>query len=1393
MNLNKLLTVFWIVLLAGSVQAQFVDQPLPAEAQAAVDKGLAAAKQEEWSLAIKYFGAARKAAPRAPSVLFNQALAESHVPGRELRAIVLFKAYLVAFPDSPKAAAVQEQIANLQIKVEGTMNSLLEQARNMTAKFPQDERENYLSSLATARAKTGDIDGAKRLAFTLTTAKNSALVGIAKAQAVAGDFGGAESTAGYIVIDDSQYDSSRDQAFCQYDGIIVLEAAAGKIDDAKNNLRYCKSWIYRKDALIAIAKALYKAGQKEEAKQTLIQARNEITESKSENVHSDYHDVAKAQAAIDDINGALETAGLISHPQYGAQYKGWVYDAVNDAYANRVQTALAKGDIAAATKSASHMSAGNAKDSALRSISEKANASFSETLVRDPAAARDIALGIVDPQIKSKDCQDLIARFLQTNDFSSAIDLLDKITQPGAKIKSCVDVARAQYKLGKPYEALETLSLSRTTARNERPPANDWSATYDFNKALPVLAAAYAGMGISDRALETAELGADETLKADAYTAIVMVQITADNVSAAQETLALIKTNSSDACLAMAKALTAKGKLTAARQMASRVSDGWGKGSAYETIVEAQAANGDIKGAKETAASISDMNSFYKYLALKVIAREQVHRGNIADAKKTVDSMPADRIADKVAGYCDYIAHCQRLGFDDFMGANQTLDQAKEMASQIVDPEDKASAYLGIANHFMDLSDVQKNVESITLARAGALQVKDLENQSKLFASSYSSINKAMQDAGLWDQTQESVWLGLEMAQSLPEDRSKRNRLKAIAGLQASCGDLGEAKATAYSLSNSEDRDSTLADIAKLQIGFGNIAGAEKTLAEISPVNTNAQATVYQEIMCAQLKNGDLSGAKQTLFKMHPSSYANESIANAWIKTGDLQTAAPFVKAAVANGYSDSISYDFESAGHLAEAEQYAKTDWYWSLIGEAKAKAGDLDSAKKIVTRIADQGYKARVIAAIAEAGDVASAKAGFETVSLPGAQGSILYALANKGEIDWAKAQIAKNQDYYYQQGCSDLRPIIEAEVAKGNIAGAKKLALSFRPDYAFDALCNIASQQVHSNDVSGARETLGAAWKTIDRGDTDFDSWANYKIAVAKGLPSGRQVAEGIKSDFWKSKAYEGLFTTNVSQRMELALAMPDASQKGMACLKIIREVISNNQIKEAIRLAASMPSSSWKVEAAGETIAAAILGGNPSSVTALLFSLPDSAGKAYLCLNAADAFLAMNDQTNALACLMASKNGIETISIPFWKARACLKLSLVALDCGETDLSTRNLQIAESLVDNFNPSQKANWLLVRNGLTRSAASPGETASISPDKMERVQKQTDAWTALLNYPLDEALYTDFRYQLETISAKDKPGDIFYGFVNAAESLARVSAQIKQTEADLQKSRTQ
>jgi tetratricopeptide (TPR) repeat protein len=209
--------------------------PLPPAAQEALNKGIIAAKVPDYLLAIRYFAEARKLAPTAPVIFMNLGIAESKMPGRELRAIAWFGAYLAATPDAPNAAAVKEQIAVLEVRNQSNVSRFLKTVQAAADLIKDDHGLGLVRSLAKVQIKAGDLPGArKNLASAARTeigrtlgdarVKTMVLTSIAKEQINAGDLRGARGT-----LESAQQTADRIRELPQYKASEQREVAEAQI------------------------------------------------------------------------------------------------------------------------------------------------------------------------------------------------------------------------------------------------------------------------------------------------------------------------------------------------------------------------------------------------------------------------------------------------------------------------------------------------------------------------------------------------------------------------------------------------------------------------------------------------------------------------------------------------------------------------------------------------------------------------------------------------------------------------------------------------------------------------------------------------------------------------------------------------------------------------------------------------------------------------------------------------------------------------------------------------------------------------------------------------------------------------------------------------------------
>lgn len=193
---------------------------LPPEAQRAFDRGMLAAQQQEWGVALQSFQDARRIAPPSPKIYYNLGLTESKIPGRELRAIAWLTAYLVANPDAPNAAAVIREIDALEVKSQSNLIRLVNAAANRESmekvrqivdlinpnfrNEAQTDLTNADLNLAKAQAGVGNSVAAVEMVKAASEAFTKSMVmpgmyeainGIAEQFAQAGNFGAAVEVA----------------------------------------------------------------------------------------------------------------------------------------------------------------------------------------------------------------------------------------------------------------------------------------------------------------------------------------------------------------------------------------------------------------------------------------------------------------------------------------------------------------------------------------------------------------------------------------------------------------------------------------------------------------------------------------------------------------------------------------------------------------------------------------------------------------------------------------------------------------------------------------------------------------------------------------------------------------------------------------------------------------------------------------------------------------------------------------------------------------------------------------------------------------------------------------------------------------------------------------------
>ncbi len=137
---------------------------LSSRGKEAFDLGVAAAKQQNFTLAEQYFLDAQAADPDAPEIWFNLGLAQSRNPGQELSAAASLKAYLLDRPNDPKRDAILQLTATLEDTTRKQIQVLLEQETQWansreTREYCERQRELFeIASVELAAGLSRDAD-----------------------------------------------------------------------------------------------------------------------------------------------------------------------------------------------------------------------------------------------------------------------------------------------------------------------------------------------------------------------------------------------------------------------------------------------------------------------------------------------------------------------------------------------------------------------------------------------------------------------------------------------------------------------------------------------------------------------------------------------------------------------------------------------------------------------------------------------------------------------------------------------------------------------------------------------------------------------------------------------------------------------------------------------------------------------------------------------------------------------------------------------------------------------------------------------------------------------------------------------------------------------------------
>jgi tetratricopeptide (TPR) repeat protein len=138
-------------------------QGMPDAARDAFDRGVAAAQQGAWDIAIRQFIEALKVAPSSPQILFALGLAHQSA-GQAVPAAVFLRAYLESSPKAANAAQVRQEALRLEVAIDQSARALVEDAVAATRQLPADARADAYRAIARALIDAGERERAQAIA-----------------------------------------------------------------------------------------------------------------------------------------------------------------------------------------------------------------------------------------------------------------------------------------------------------------------------------------------------------------------------------------------------------------------------------------------------------------------------------------------------------------------------------------------------------------------------------------------------------------------------------------------------------------------------------------------------------------------------------------------------------------------------------------------------------------------------------------------------------------------------------------------------------------------------------------------------------------------------------------------------------------------------------------------------------------------------------------------------------------------------------------------------------------------------------------------------------------------------------------------------------------------------
>ena len=296
-----------------------------------IQRGVEAIQRKQPADAVAHFMSARQEAPYAAEVLLDLALGYEAQGGREIPAMVWYRAYLAAAPEAADVPMVRAKVVELTARVQANVRRLRLDAMlgllRASAEATGDKRDQLLWSLARAQVALDDVGGARGTHAAMANAwsRDNTLEAIGLWHLRHGDTAGAAATAasmsdknnsrflagriaaeqakaGAVEVAIATLRSACAPQAAEFDWLADELLADGKTEDAVKVAKAGGTSVGLSRVYAGVALAHAKAGRLDEARHTV--AMLGVTPSGDATVNSR---LAQAQAALGEFDEARRT------------------------------------------------------------------------------------------------------------------------------------------------------------------------------------------------------------------------------------------------------------------------------------------------------------------------------------------------------------------------------------------------------------------------------------------------------------------------------------------------------------------------------------------------------------------------------------------------------------------------------------------------------------------------------------------------------------------------------------------------------------------------------------------------------------------------------------------------------------------------------------------------------------------------------------------------------------------------------------------------------------------------------------------------------------------------------------------------------------------------------